>query len=116
MTFYRTLEELPEFTDYSMKGRTYRYMENEALYPFGYGLSYTSFELTDVCLDTDTIAAGGSVAVTASLKNTGDSGGQRDGSGICKGAASRHAERPAKGAEKIIPPAGRKKAGGDHAG
>ena len=75
VTFYRTLEELPEFTDYSMKGRTYRYMENEALYPFGYGLSYTSFELTDVCLDTDTIAAGGSVAVTASLKNTGDMAG-----------------------------------------
>ena len=43
ITFYKTLEELPEFTDYSMKGRTYRYMEHDALYPFGYGLSYTSF-------------------------------------------------------------------------
>lgn len=40
VTFYNTLEELPEFTDYSMKGRTYRYMENEAQYPFGYGLNY----------------------------------------------------------------------------
>ena len=40
VTFYRTLEELPAFEDYSMSGRTYRYMENEALYPFGYGLSY----------------------------------------------------------------------------
>lgn len=40
VTFYRTLEELPAFEDYSMKGRTYRYMENEALYPFGYGLTY----------------------------------------------------------------------------
>ena len=39
VTFYRSAEELPEFTDYSMKGRTYRYMENEALYPFGFGLS-----------------------------------------------------------------------------
>lgn len=44
VTFYRTTEELPEFTDYSMKGRTYRYMEREALYPFGYGLSYGKFE------------------------------------------------------------------------
>lgn len=40
ITFYKTTEELPEFTDYSMKGRTYRYMRNEALYPFGYGLNY----------------------------------------------------------------------------
>ncbi|MDO5539609.1 MAG: glycoside hydrolase family 3 C-terminal domain-containing protein [Eubacteriales bacterium] len=40
ITFYRDLEGMPEFTDYSMKGRTYRYMEREALYPFGYGLSY----------------------------------------------------------------------------
>ena len=43
VTFYRTTEELPDFTDYSMKGRTYRYMTQKALYPFGYGLSYTDF-------------------------------------------------------------------------
>lgn len=41
VTFYRTAEELPAFEDYSMKGRTYRYMKQDALYPFGYGLSYT---------------------------------------------------------------------------
>ncbi|MDR1700141.1 MAG: glycoside hydrolase family 3 C-terminal domain-containing protein, partial [Lachnoclostridium sp.] len=41
LTFYRSTDELPEFTDYSMKGRTYRYMKTEPLYPFGYGLSYT---------------------------------------------------------------------------
>lgn len=44
VTFYRTVEELPDFTNYSMKGRTYRYMKNEALYPFGYGLSYNTFQ------------------------------------------------------------------------
>ena len=43
VTFYRSTEELPEFTDYSMKGRTYRYMEQEALYPFGYGLVLYEF-------------------------------------------------------------------------
>lgn len=40
ITFYKDLEGMPEFTDYTMKGRTYRFMEGEALYPFGYGLSY----------------------------------------------------------------------------
>ena len=40
VTFYKTLDELPDFEDYGMKGRTYRYMENDALYPFGYGLTY----------------------------------------------------------------------------
>lgn len=52
ITFYRSTEELPEFTDYSMKGRTYRYMNNEALYPFGYGLSYTEFRIDEVKTDT----------------------------------------------------------------
>ena len=45
ITFYRTLEELPDFTDYSMKGRTYRYMEGDSLYPFGYGLTYSRVRL-----------------------------------------------------------------------
>ena len=45
VTFYRSTEELPEFTDYSMKNRTYRYMKKEALYPFGYGLSYADMYL-----------------------------------------------------------------------
>ena len=40
VTFYNSLEDLPDFTDYAMKGRTYRYMEKEAQYPFGYGLTY----------------------------------------------------------------------------
>ena len=40
VTFYETLEELPDFTDYSMQGRTYRYMTHKAQYPFGYGLTY----------------------------------------------------------------------------
>ena len=47
VTFYRSTEELPNFDDYSMVGRTYRYMKNEALYPFGYGLGYTQFVVSN---------------------------------------------------------------------
>lgn len=71
VTFYRSTEELPEFTDYSMKGRTYRYMENEALYPFGYGLSYTDFTYSNVRVSSDFIKEEG-ISVSAVLTNTGD--------------------------------------------
>lgn len=57
VTFYNTLEELPEFTDYSMKGRTYRYMENEAQYPFGYGLNYGNTVLKEAVYQNGTITA-----------------------------------------------------------
>ncbi len=72
VTFYRTTEELPDFSDYSMKNRTYRYMENEALYPFGYGLSYSKFEYSDFTLSASKIKAGDSLTCTAKVKNTGN--------------------------------------------
>lgn len=53
ITLYNSLDELPEFTDYSMKGRTYRYMENEAQYPFGYGLTYGRVMMKAARLDTE---------------------------------------------------------------
>ena len=74
ITFYNTTEELPDFADYSMVGRTYRYMKQDALYPFGYGLSYTDFRLEDVAVNTDVVTAAG-VDVTARLINTGDLAG-----------------------------------------
>ena len=53
MTFYHDLDGMPEFTDYSMKNRTYRYMEKEALYPFGYGLTYGDVQVTDAKVVND---------------------------------------------------------------
>jgi beta-glucosidase len=72
VTFYRTTEELPDFRDYSMKDRTYRYMTREPLYSFGYGLSYTRFEYTDIKLNQTTIKAGENITCHAVVKNTGN--------------------------------------------
>ncbi|MCX7841693.1 MAG: glycoside hydrolase family 3 C-terminal domain-containing protein, partial [Clostridia bacterium] len=71
VTFYKTTEELPDFRDYSMKNRTYRYMQNEALYPFGYGLSYTKFEYGSIKLDKETLQAGEDLVCSVKVKNKG---------------------------------------------
>lgn len=70
VTFYRTTEELPEFTDYAMKNRTYRYMKNEALYPFGYGLSYNKYACK-AAVDKAEIEAGTTVTIKACVTNEG---------------------------------------------
>ena len=71
VTFYRTTGELPDFHDYSMKNRTYRYMEQEALYPFGYGLSYTDFEYGELSLSAEKIPVGDSVDCSVLVRNAG---------------------------------------------
>lgn len=70
VTFYRTTEELPHFEDYSMKNRTYRYMENSALYPFGYGLSYGSFSYNNLKVDYDNIKDRDTIMVSFDITNT----------------------------------------------
>lgn len=71
VTFYRSTEELPEFTDYSMKNRTYRYMETTPLWPFGYGLSYTTFAYERVEPKLSQIQTGESIDFAVKVKNTG---------------------------------------------
>ena len=68
VTFYKDDSQLPPFDDYRMKGRTYRYFRGEPLFPFGYGLSYTTFQLGNERLSA---TADGGVAVTLDVQNTG---------------------------------------------
>ena len=65
VTFYKSVDDLPEFTDYSMQGRTYRYFKGDALYPFGYGLSYTEFVYSDAEYDAE------KNGVSVKIKNVG---------------------------------------------
>jgi beta-glucosidase len=71
VTFPRSIEDVSEFTDYSMQGRTYRYLAKPPLYPFGYGLSYTRFEYSDLRLSTARAGIDESVEVSATVKNIG---------------------------------------------
>ncbi|HET9279211.1 MAG TPA: glycoside hydrolase family 3 C-terminal domain-containing protein, partial [Flavitalea sp.] len=75
VTFYKSDNDLPGFSDYSMNNRTYRYFKGEALYPFGYGLSYTNFKY-DMLKVPVTIVAGKNVSVTAKITNTGKLDGE----------------------------------------
>jgi beta-glucosidase len=71
VTFPRSLDQIPAFDDYSMQGRTYRYMTEEPLYPFGFGLSYSCFEYSDLQLDKTEIPSGDSLDVSVILHNSG---------------------------------------------
>lgn len=71
ITFYKSVDQLPDFQDYRMNGRTYRYMTEAPLYPFGYGLSYTAFDFKNAKLSQDKIAKDQSVTITFDIANTG---------------------------------------------
>ena len=76
LTFYRSVDDLPPFADYAMAGRTYRYFAGTPVYPFGYGLSYTTFSYGPLTIEP---AAGGAeqgLRVTTVVRNTGQRAGE----------------------------------------
>jgi beta-glucosidase len=75
VTFYASAEQLPPFEDYAMAGRTYRYMTETPLYPFGYGLSYTHFEYSNLRMSAAALAADGQLTLSLDVKNCGDRAG-----------------------------------------
>ena len=71
VTFYKSVDQLPPFEDYSTAKRTYRYFDGEPLYPFGYGLSYTAFTYTNPKVDRDNVGPSDAVTISAEVRNTG---------------------------------------------
>ena len=71
VTFYKSADDLPAFTDYAMEGKTYRYFRKEALYPFGYGLSFTTFTYEDLQINPGEVAAGKAVEIAVKVRNSG---------------------------------------------
>ncbi len=80
VTFYASTADLPDFNDYSMGNRTYRYFGGKPGYAFGHGLSYTSFEFDDGALASKKVAADGTAKLTFTLKNSG----KRDGDEVAQ--------------------------------
>jgi beta-glucosidase len=75
ITFYKSTNQLPDFTDYSMANRTYRYFHGHPLYSYGYGLSYSTFAFTHLKLSADHLQAGAPVKVEADITNTSKTAG-----------------------------------------
>ena len=80
VTFYKSVDDLPPFDDYSMRGRTYRYFTGQPLFPFGFGLSYAQFEYGGLKLSSMELTAGSSLEVDADVRNTS----QRDGDEVAE--------------------------------
>jgi beta-glucosidase len=71
VTFYRDVRDLPPFEDYAMQGRTYRFFTGTPLYPFGHGLSYTTFGYRQLATSADTLAEGDTIMVRVDVTNSG---------------------------------------------
>mgnify|MGYP002912999607 FL=1 len=76
VTFYRSIEQLPDFEDYNMTGRTYRFMKERPLFPFGYGLSYTTFTYGAATFNKQTVDSEDNLSLVVPVSNTGSRDGE----------------------------------------
>ncbi len=76
VTFYKNLQQLPDYENYSMKGRTYRFMTEQPLFPFGYGLSYTKFAYGKAKVDKETLSVGDGLTLRIPVSNVGKQDGE----------------------------------------
>jgi len=109
VTFYQSADQLPPFADYGMKGRTYRYFSGAPLYPFGYGLSYTTFAYGKPVLSKTALKAGEPLALSVDVRNSGS----RDGDEVVQLYVSRQGDgapiRSLKGFQRVHIKAGQTK-------
>jgi beta-glucosidase len=75
VTFYKSMDDLPPFEDYRMEGRTYRFFRGEPLYSFGHGLSYTTFDYSNLQLSAKAITRDDTITVCVDVQNVGDRAG-----------------------------------------
>jgi beta-glucosidase len=103
VTFYKSVKQLPEFNNYNMKGRTYRYFDGDVLFPFGYGLSYTTFSYGNIRLSKDRVKPGEKVKLQVDVKNTGRATGEEVVQLYVKGKGLNHndAIKSLKGFERV---------------
>ena len=103
VTFYKESEKLPAFDDYSMNNRTYRYFTGDPLYPFGFGLSYTTFQYSEMHLDSSSIKPNGELHVSMKVKNTGSRAGDEVVQLYVRGTDTKHerASKDLRGIERV---------------
>jgi beta-glucosidase len=101
VTFYKSVDQLPAFTDYNMSNRTYRYFKGEHLYPFGYGLSYTTFQYKNLKLEKKKIKTNESTKVFIDVTNTGKIKGEEVVQLYIKAAKDTKAIKTLKGFNRI---------------
>jgi beta-glucosidase len=109
VTFYKSIDQLPPFSDYKMTGRTYRYFTGEPLYPFGFGLSFTTFQYKNLTISQPEIHSGDSTIVSVDVMNTGKIKGEEVVQLYIKAANDTMALKTLKGFKRINLEAGETK-------